>query len=313
MIKKLHLILVCFFILCMLQTIGQSIPKTGSGRIDFIQKFESKFVEARDIAVWLPNDYNTEKKYAVLYMHDGQMLFDSTITWNHQEWGVDETMQKLIDNKKIKDCIVVGIYNGGPNRHREFCPQKPFEMLPKSYQDSLLNLAKRQNGNNVFSGTVISDLYLQFIVKELKPFIDKRYKTYSNKSHTFIGGSSMGGLISLYAICEYPKIFGGAICMSTHWPLSFTLENNPFTKAMQDYMVQKLPNPDNHTIYFDYGDQTLDAMYGECQLGADTVMMKSGFQPKNWRTVFFKGDDHSERSWKKRLYIPFEFILGRDK
>lgn len=313
MAKKINLLVIFSLIFGLHQTEGQTTPKAGSGQIFLVQQFKSKYVEARDIAVWVPNNFRNEKKYAVLYLHDGQMLFDSTITWNRQEWGVDETIQNLIDDKKIEDCIVVGIYNGGANRHREFCPQKPFESLPKAYHDSLLLLAKRQNGNVLFSGTVISDFYLKFIVKELKPFIDRQYNTYKDKSHTFIGGSSMGGLISLYAICEYPKVFGGAICMSTHWPLSFTIENNPFPKAMYDYMEQKLPNPDNHKLYFDYGDQTLDAMYGECQLGADTIMKKRGFHSKNWRSLFFKGDDHSERSWNKRLFIPIEFMMGKEK
>jgi predicted alpha/beta superfamily hydrolase len=288
---------------------SQQVPLAGKGQIFFSQKFKSKFVAERDIAVWVPNDYSKKKRYAVLYMHDGQMLFDSSITWNHQEWGVDESVQELIDQKKIIDCIVVGIYNGGTERHREFCPQKPFESLPVQYQDSLIHLSKRQNGNNIFSGKVISDDYLKFIVKELKPHIDKQFNTYKDQSHTFIGGSSMGGLISIYAICEYPEVFGGAICMSTHWPLSFTVENNLFPKAMFDYLKQKLPSSSNHKIYFDYGDQTLDAIYGEFQKQADAVMIERGYSTEKWKTNFFKGDDHSERSWKKRLPIALEFIM----
>ena len=123
----------------------------------------------------------------------------------------------------------------------------------------------------------------------------------------------MGGLISIYALCEYPSIFGGAICMSTHWPLSFTTVNNLFPASMFDYLKQKLPSARNHKIYFDYGDQTLDAIYAEFQKQADDVMIERGYRTEKWKTIFFKGDDHSERSWKKRLSIPFEFMIQNEK
>jgi predicted alpha/beta superfamily hydrolase len=310
--KRYVKILLFLLLLSPVITKAQQAPNAGEGQIFYLQKFKSKFVTERDIAVWVPKNYSKKKRYAVLYMHDGQMLFDSTITWNHQEWGVDETMQNLIDNKKIFDCIVVGIYNGGTERHSEYSPQKPFESLPELYKDSLINLGKRQNGNKIFSANVKADDYLKFIAEELKPYIDIHFSTQKEKSHTLIAGSSMGGLISLYAICEYPEVFGGAICMSTHWPLSFTSENNLFPKAMFDYMKQKLPGSSDHKIYFDYGDQTLDAIYGEFQKQADAVMRERGYGSKNWKTNFFEGDDHSERSWKKRLFIPIEFMMRKD-
>ena len=286
-------------------------PKVSSGSIDYIESFPSAYTKSRAVYIWKPRAYSPEKKYAVLYMHDGQMLFDSSITWNHQEWHVDETMSALLDQQKIQDCIVVGIANGAADRHREYCPLQPFLSLPAYYKDSLIYMAKRQNGNALFSEQVISDRYLKFIVNELKPFVDKQYSTYQDRSHTFIAGSSMGGLISLYAICEYPNVFGGAICMSTHWPLTFTAANNPFPNAMFDYMSRKLPNPKHHKIYFDYGDQTLDAIYGEFQQRADAIMVKKKFSKNNWETLFFSGDDHSERSWSKRLSISLEFMLKR--
>lgn len=305
-----HLVLI---VTCLLLTPSmaktQQAPKTNIGQIFFYPKIQSNFVPERDIVIWVPKDYDKKKKYAVLYVHDGQMLFDSTITWNHQEWGFDETAQDLIDKKKIIDFIVVGIYNGGADRHREYCPQKPFESLAIHYQDSLINVVRRQNGNNLFSGKVASDEYLNFIVKELKPYIDNQFSTHKDKSHTFIGGSSMGGLISIYAICEYPRVFGGAICMSTHWPLSFKAENNPFPTAMLDYLKHKLPSARNHKLYFDYGDKTLDVMYKEFQAEVDVCIKQKGYETKNWKTMFFIGDDHSELSWKKRLPTALEFML----
>jgi enterochelin esterase-like enzyme len=273
------------------------------------ENFKSDYVEKRNIDVWLPDNYDPKEKYSVLYMNDGQMLFDSAITWNKQEWQVDETIQRLINENKIKKSIVVGIWNGGAARHIEFCPQKPFESLPKNYRDSIIKAATRLNGNSVFSGNVVSDNYLKFIVKELKPFIDENFSTRKTRNHTFIGGSSMGGLISLYAICEYPDVFGGALCMSTHWPVIFSAENNPFPTAIDQYLKKNLPNPRNHKLYFDYGTKTLDSMYKPFQTTIDEIMIKKGYNSNNFKSIEFCGDDHSEKSWSKRLNIPIEFLL----
>jgi enterochelin esterase-like enzyme len=120
----------------------------------------------------------------------------------------------------------------------------------------------------------------------------------------------MGGLISLYAICEYPDVFGGAACLSTHWPGIFAVEGNPIPEAFLNYMRSHLPNPNSHTIYFDYGDQTLDALYPPLQQKVDEVMQEKGFDASNWKTQFFPGKDHSEKSWKERLAIPLQFLFS---
>jgi enterochelin esterase-like enzyme len=244
-------------------------------------------------------------------MHDGQMLFDSTNSWNHTEWGVDETMAQLISGKKINSCIVVGIWNAGKERHADYFPQKPFESLTVSQQDSLYN-ANRTNGNSVFNQyKVHSNAYLKFLVEELKPFIDAHYATLTDREHTFVAGSSMGGLISLYAICEYPELFGGAACLSTHWPGVFAKENNPIPDEFYAYMQQHLPDPATHKIYFDYGDQTLDALYPPLQQKADAVMKAKGYNESSWQTLFFPGENHSEISWSKRLHLPIQFLMKK--
>lgn len=291
-------------------TFSQELPKVVSGTVERIEQFKSNYVTERKVDVWLPENYSTAKKYAVLYMHDGQMLFDPETTWNKQSWNVDDVVSKLLQEHKIQDVIVVGIWNGGATRHIDYFPQKPFESLTKKQQDSIYK-ANRSTGESVFNNKKIdSDNYLKFLVKELKPIIDAKYSVYKDQKHTFIAGSSMGGLISMYAICEYPKIFGGAACMSTHWPGIFVVENNPIPNAFFVYLKKHLPNPKNHKIYFDYGTATLDAMYEPLQLKVDSIMKEKGFSDKNWITRKFEGHDHSEISWNKRFQIPMAFLLG---
>ena len=110
------------------QLFSQEI-KVSSGSIQKFDDFKSNFVDARTVAVWLPEGYSKKEKYAVLYMHDGQMLFDSTTTWNKQEWKVDEIASKLMAEDKTKKFIVVGVWNNGQKRHSEYFPQKPYNQL----------------------------------------------------------------------------------------------------------------------------------------------------------------------------------------
>jgi hypothetical protein len=260
--------------------------------------------------VWLPEGYTIDKKYQVLYMHDGQMLFDSINTWNHQEWQVDEIATKLINENMVAPFIVVGIFNSGSKRHSEYFPQKPFENLSKEEQE-LIYKSNRANNNSVFADKIQSDDYLKFIIEELKPFIDSAYSTLKSKKYTFIAGSSMGGLISMYAICEYPTVFGGAACISTHWPGTFTVENNPIPDAFLDYLKIHLPSSKKHKLYFDHGTKTLDAIYGTFQKRADKIITDGGYNSSNFMTKVFEGDDHSEKSWAKHLDIPLIFLLKK--
>lgn len=282
-----------------------------SGKTDLIENFVSGYVTPRNIEVWLPENYNPKKKYAVLYMHDGQMLFDATRSWNKQSWEVDEVASGLLKDGKIQDVIVVGIWNGGTTRHKDYFPQKPFENLSQDQKD-FVSIKLTEPGKTKIDFKPVSDNYLKFLVKELKPFIDKKYAVFKDPKHTFIAGSSMGGLISMYALCEYPEVFGGAACLSTHWPGVFAVENNPVPDAFAQYLKEHLPKLKSNKLYFDYGDQTLDAMYPPLQQKVDSIMKSQNPAGKyQWQTQFFPGKDHSENAWKERFHIPLIFLLKK--
>lgn len=297
------------FILIAVKGLAQ-LPHVSAGTIKRIENFQSKFVTPRNVDIWLPEGYSAKNKYAVLYMHDGQMLFDPANTWNRSAWDVDDVLDKLMVENKIKNVIVVGVWNGGATRHADYFPQKPYENLTSIQRDTITaQLQKMGRTKEIFKP--ISDNYLEFLVTELKPFIDRNYSTIANRRNTFVAGSSMGGLISLYAICEYPDVFGGAACMSTHWPGIFSVENNLIPDAFCNYLSNHLPNSRTHKIYFDYGDQTLDALYPPLQKKVDEIMRRKEFTAKNWLTKYFPGDDHSEKSWNNRLNIPMLFLLSK--
>lgn len=300
---------VVFFIITFKCISQEVFPQVVSGKITRVENFKSNYITKRNIDIWFPEGYSDTTKYAVLYMHDGQMLFDSSITWNKQAWEIDAIATELIFKGKVKPFIVVGIWNDSKTRHKDYFPEKPFKKLKKIEKDSI-NAQLKRSGRTVENFKPNSDNYLKFIVKELKPFIDKTFSVKGDNENTSIMGSSMGGLISFYAMCEYPDVFTSAACLSTHWPGTFTLENNPIPSYFYAYLSKKLPSPKTHKIYFDCGDQTLDALYPPIQKRIDELIIEKGFDERNWKTNYFPGEDHSEKAWSKRLSIPLEFLFG---
>ncbi len=266
------------------------------GTLRYHLDFSSRYVIPRNITVWLPPGYTRKgrERYAVLYMHDGQNLFSPETAHGGVDWGLDSALRRLIFSDEVPATMVVGVWNS-ERRWREYLPQRPFNLPPGPYTQPRLS--------DEFKPQALSDAYLRFIVEELKPVIDRTYRTCPDRGHTFMMGSSMGGLISLYALCEYPAVFGGAGCLSTHWPAGEGI--------MIAYMREALPPPGVHRIYFDYGTETLDALYEPHQIQADKVMQAAGYRRgEDWLTLRFEGDDHSEKSWRKRVEIPLQFLLG---
>ncbi|MDM7860496.1 alpha/beta hydrolase-fold protein [Alteromonas sp. ASW11-36] len=261
--------------------IDRPLNQVSSGQLDTIGSFESAFIPSRRIQVWRPDNYNSETKYSVIYMHDGQMLFDATTTWNNQEWRVDEVAGKLQAEQQTRPFIVVGIDNGGDQRrYLEYLPQKPYMRLSAEQKVKLFTPLTNEPIAD-YSTIIESDKYLRFIVEELKPYIDTHYSVHTDKHNTFIMGSSMGGLISMYALAEYPNVFGAAACVSTHWVGGSTSQENPITAEFMHYLKNDFPAPGEHRIYFDYGDQTLDAIYPPLQAQVDKIMTARGYEQTN--------------------------------
>jgi len=299
----------CLFVFLILPLFSVAqIPKPSAGSVRHYPQFKSNFVAARDVDVWLPHDYSSTKKYAVLYMNDGRDMFDTSHT-DWQEWRLDETLTLLKNESKIRDVIVVAIYSNGKLRQSEYFPQGPFELLPKKQQDSIYTVNAPFSKSLFFPAKIQSAAYLKFIVEELKPFIDKSFSVYKNAQNTFIGGASMGALLSMYAICEYPKVFGGAACLSPHWPGIMPNKSTFFPDVMLAYLDKKAPSGKTHFIYFDHGDKTYDYYYGQTQIRVDSLFSAKGYSSKNYLSLRFANADHSTKSWAARVDKPLLFLL----
>ncbi|CAN7700890.1 alpha/beta hydrolase-fold protein [Pseudoduganella sp. LjRoot289] len=293
-----------------------SLAAAGEGSFVSLGDFPSRQVAPRKVVVWLPPGYDPKgERHAVLYMHDGQNLFDPGTATGRQPWDVHKRLAALLEAGALRPAIIVGIASGR-ERAREYGPAAAVEALAPALRASLLGDPPIPGGQ-----PTLSEEYLRFIVDELKPAVDARFRTSPERADTFIMGSSMGGLISLYALARYPEVFAGAACLSTHWPLTtnfnlLTDKDDPrpvrYAAAYFDWLARKLPRAGRHKLYFDHGDATLDALYAPYQQQVDAIVRAKGYRAGvDWISQVFPGAAHSEPAWRERVEVPLRFLLSR--
>lgn len=243
----------------------------------------------RDVIVYLPSNYDATQhtRYSVLYLHDGQNLFDGATSFiPGQEWRVDETAQALIAAGKIEPLIIVGIYNAGKERINEYTPAED---------------AKYKMGGK-------ADLYGRMLVEELKPFIDSHYRTKKDARHTGLGGSSLGGLVSLYLALKYPKVFGRAAVVSPSvW----------FANKQIVHYVEALPKKPKVRIWMDSGTkeggtpEEAQQTVNDARLLRDTLIKKGWQVGKDLDYFEAEGALHNEVAWAARVERILTFLFPR--
>jgi alpha-glucosidase len=256
---------------------NKEIRSTASKRVTIVDTafYIPQLNRKRRIIIYLPENYTTSgKRYPVLYMHDGQNVFDDATSFAG-EWGVDE----FLDTAKQKSSIVVAVDNGGPKRLNEYCPY-----------DFTLNPANPKGNKGE------GQSYVDFLVKTLKPFIDKKYRTLKESKHTLIAGGSMGGLISLYAVLKYPKVFGGAGVFS------------PSVWICKDDLLKYIKSAGKKVkarIYFYCGKMESESMVPDMLLAFEQLaaVSKSGMT-----TVIRDDGKHNEPTWRKEFPAFYKWV-----
>ena len=259
---------------------GQVRKSTAGKNVRVIDTafFIPQLNRTRRVMVYVPPSYNSSnKKYPVLYMHDGQNVFDDATSFSG-EWGVDEAIDTL--GLKTKECIVVGIDNGGNERLSEYSPYD----------------FKWKTSNSDLQVKGAGDKYVDFLVRTLKPFIDKKYRTLKNKENTFTAGSSMGGLISMYAVLKYPKVFGGAGVFSPAFWTAPKIFDDMKTKG------KKVKSK----IYFYAGDDEGETMV-PMTLRAFNEMLR--VSKSKMCEVIRAGGKHNEARWRIEFPLFYEWIM----
>lgn len=246
---------------------------------------QSTFLQhARDVIVYLPPGYDTDdwRRYPVLYLHDGQNLFDSATAFGGQEWGVDETAERLITSGKIEPLIIVGIYNTGADRIDEYTPT--------------VDLRQKRGGK--------ADLYGRFIVEELKPFIDHRYRTMVGPEYTGLGGSSLGGLVSFYLGLKYPYVFSKLMVMSPSvwWDQGMILR-----------YAHSLRAKPSTRIWLDIGSREGKFTPGYVRNLRDILVSQGWRLSADLKFQEVRGGQHNERAWAKRVEPALRFLFPKQR
>jgi len=265
----------------------QGMAHTATGDVRVLNELYSpQLHNRREILVYLPPSYAAnDRRYPVIYMHDGQNLFDDSTSFAG-EWGVDETLDGL--SQEGIEAIVVGIPNLGTERLKEYSP-----------------FVDRRHGGG------LGDLYVDFLADTLKPLIDSRFRTRTARTHTGIFGSSMGGLISLYAFFQRPETFGFVGAMSP----SFWFAGG----AILPYIRTARPNAGR--IYLDVGEKESPAarrwwqlpllrslQKGHCERVV-SLLERKGRDEETLRFVVDAQGEHNEASWRRRLPDALRFLL----
>jgi predicted alpha/beta superfamily hydrolase len=263
------------------------MPKhTLTGNIKRHRAFPSKVLgNRRDVLVYLPPGYRrfSRKDYPVLYLHDGQNVFDAATAFAGVEWGVDETAERLIQKKLIEPLIIVAVANTGEERIHEYAPTR-------GVIDARAKRKKRSRG--------LARLYGHFLMDELKPFIDRKYRTKREAAFTGLGGSSLGGLATLAIGILYPQAFSRLIVMSPSiWWDDFAIYR------LVDSIEQKPPVK----IWLDTG--TAEPGWDQARELRNRLIEKDWKLLDDLQYLEAKGADHSEAAWAKRVEPALRFLF----
>jgi enterochelin esterase-like enzyme len=288
-------------------------PEVSAGKIEAGPLAASvHLADMPRVWVWLPDGYSadTAARFPVLYMHDAENLFDRRHSNFDKEWQVDETITRMAARRDLREWIVVGI-ESPRERFATLFPQKVWAYLPEDFRREVI---EGDFGGTTRPRVLMADAYLAFMVQELKPAIDARYRTLADARNTAVMGSSMGGLISLYAMAEYPEVFGQAAGLSTHLPMGGVdapdMEARPaaVAAAFDAYLATTRLNPARNRLYLDHGTGTLDAFYPPFFKAFDAMMAQRGWALPHYESRAFFGTEHEENAWAQRLDIPLAFL-----
>jgi len=242
-----------------------------TGKVTYHTTVKGEGLHERDLVIWLPPGYadDTGQRYPVLYMQDGQNIFDPATSYAGVDWAIDESVDRLIRAGVIDPMIVVGIYNT-KDRNAEYSPGE--------------------------KGTA----YMDFVVNVVKPLIDTSYRTRPGRQHTLVGGSSSGGTISFMLAWDHPEIFAGAICMSPAFKVGPGMDFSEFDFI--GYFEATRENPRDVFFYIDNGGVELDAIL---QPGVDEMLASLeqwGYrQDKDWIFIHDTNAKHFESAWASRF------------
>lgn len=300
--------MVRFMLALLVMLASPALARSENGRFLDYEKVAAAGLPEQRLTIWLPPGYDrSNRRYPVLYMHDGHNLFDPAKSNFNKVWAADRAMRAAVRSGAVEPHIIVGIWAPGKDRYRQYLPQSLHDRargVPREAMDAMTE------------GQVISRAYLDWLSGPLKQWVDASFRTRTGRDDTAIMGSSMGGLMSCYAFLERPEIYGRAGCISSHWPAADprrTGEANPDLIALwDDWFQARLGPPAGRRLWLDHGTATLDAYYAPYQQAIDRRIAASGWRRgTDWESRVYPGAEHEENAWAARLPEVLGWLLRR--
>lgn len=254
-------------------------------------KRSQHLIDGRRVELFVPSEVRPTTP--ILLAHDGQNCFDGEHSISGHGWRLDEAAIAASQSTRRLTPIILAPWSAGSGRTMEYTPEDLVRANPE-----LLERFRQMHGDQ---SEPRGNAYLRWCVEQLLPWASGRTGVDLARERTAVLGSSMGGLISLYAIARHPEVFESALCLSTHW-LGGGAE---FTQTL----VAELPKPGGHRLWFDYGDQGLDAAYAPLQAIADQELELRGWSGR-FVSRYYPNADHSEVDWANRADEVLAFWLG---
>ncbi|WP_240624526.1 alpha/beta hydrolase [Aurantiacibacter odishensis] len=282
-------------------------PAGSPARFVEVEQMAAAGLPDQRLTIWLPPGYDSsERRYPVLYMHDGHNLFDPAKSNFDKVWAADKAMLAAMRDDGIEPHIIVGIWAPGEDRYRQYLPQSLYEEAegaPRAAMDAMIE------------GPPVGSAYLDWLAGPLRHWVNANYRTQTGRDATAIAGSSMGGLMSCYAFLERPDVYGRAGCISSHWPAAdprIVGEANPELIALWDrWFAERLGDPYGRRVWMDHGTATLDAYYAPYQQAIDARFRASGWREgEHFRSEVYDGAAHEENAWAARLPEVFAWLLA---
>ncbi|WP_068315520.1 alpha/beta hydrolase [Polycladidibacter hongkongensis] len=283
-------------------------PKVDKGTITYLPNFKSKHVSPRDVAIWVPDTTHHKGPLPVIYAGDGENLFDADASKYGSGWNLDLILDMLA-HQGIGPAIVVANAAIHLERSREY--NSP---TIARYFDAQMKQMLAQSCN----GELLTEAYFDFIITELKPYIDANFDTKPDRGNTYILGQSMGGMLAVEALMARPEVFSGALGFSAHLflfgPQQVNYPPDTFDRveaALQQAIAEHFPPPGNAKVYVDRGTVDLDAMYARPHIAFENALKEKGYiAGKDYIAITQEGASHFDTFWKIRAPEALRFMLG---
>lgn len=286
----------------------QLTAPSGRGQLYVFRDFASRHLPSRDLYVWTPDGVDAGTRLPVLYMQDGQNLFDARLVPFGAAWEADASISRLADAGRIAPTIVVGVACT-EDRFAEYAPAMILDRLPAS---------ARQAVTTAWPGAPRSAAYARMMVEEIKPFVDATFPTLPKRESTFLAGSSMGAVVAAELLTRHPEVFAGAALLSAHFSLLPVTETEPLPEGFAEDVAQAvgqfatdMPRAGSHRLWLDRSTLSIDRFYPPSHAAFVAALLARGYRIGEDLSVrVYPNVGHDEGAWRERLDEALAFLLA---